>query len=167
VGYEFVVTDPRFTAALNLEAEDEVLLVRRLHIVQQEPIAHVLMCLPGHIGVHFSRRDLEQHALYELLPERLGVRIGPATQTVRAEAATPEIGVALHVPQGAPVLVCERVTCSDAYEPVIYALFHYRADLFEFRASLSAHEWRVPWSTPGLVRLAPEPPVTEADTSTV
>jgi GntR family transcriptional regulator len=167
VAYEFIVPDPHFTAALNLAPEDEVLLVRRLHIVQQEPIAHVLMCLPSHIGVHFSRRDLEQQAVYELLPERLGIHIGPATQTVRAETASPEISRALHVAEGAPVLVCERVTCSDAYEPVIYARFHYRADLFEFRASLSAHDWRVPWSTPGLVRLAPQPHVTEADTSTV
>jgi GntR family transcriptional regulator len=165
VGYEFCVPDRRFTAALKLSPDDEVLLIKRLHIVQQEPIAHVLMCLPSHIGVHFSRRDVEQQALYELVPQRLGIRIGPATQSVRAESATPDISAALDVAEGTPVLVCERVTCSDAYEPIIYARFHYRADLFEFRATLSAHEWRVPWSTPGLVRLAPEGDMAESHTS--
>jgi GntR family transcriptional regulator len=162
VGYEFAVPDPRFSAALKLAADDEVLLVRRVHIVQQEPIAHVLMCLPSHIGVHFSRRDVEQHALYELLPQRLGIRIGPATQSVRAESANAEVSAALHVAEAAPVLVCERLTCSEAYEPVIFARFDYRADLFEFRATLSAHEWRVPWSTPGLVRLAASEPHTSS-----
>jgi GntR family transcriptional regulator len=163
LSYEFA-RDRRLSAALNLAADDEMLLVARLHVVRQEPIAHVLMALPTAIGAHLSRRDVEQHPLYELLPQRLGIRIGQATQTMRADSATPDISAALHIAEGTPVLVCERVTYSEAYEPVIYARFSYRADLFEFRANLSAHEWRVPWSTPGLVRLAPQTNLSEQHT---
>jgi GntR family transcriptional regulator len=156
---EYLLTSPteRVGTLLALPPDEQVLLVTRVHLVGDAPIAEVRMYLPGRIGVHFSLRDMEHHALYELLPTRLGVNIGPATQTVRAEAASPETALALNVAEAAPVLVCERITYAAAdLQPVIYALFHYRADRFEFRASLSAHEWRVPWSLPGLAPSWPE-----------
>jgi GntR family transcriptional regulator len=154
--YLFTMPSARVRTALRLPADEDVLLVTRVHVIGEAPIARVRMCLPRRIGVHFSRSDMEQHAVYDLLPSRLGIKIGPASQTVRAESAAQQTALALQVADGAPVLVCERVTYSADLEPVIYAAFHYRADRFEFRASLSAHEWRVPWNLPGLVPLVPD-----------
>jgi GntR family transcriptional regulator len=166
---EFLFTAPttRVRSMLRLEADAQVLQISRAHMIDDVPIAHVRMCLPGAIGVNFSRNDMEHHPLYELLPSRLGVRIGQATQTVRAESASPAIALALDIGERMPVLACERVTYSAELEPVIYALFHYRADRFEFRANLSAHESRVSWHLPGLAPQAPEveaPHESEAET---
>ena len=96
---------------------------------------------------------MEEHTFYELVSTRLGLAIGRAAQSIRAEAASETVARALHVGEGAPLLVCERVTFSDQDRPIVYALFNYRADRFEFRIGLSGHEWKVPWAAPGLSSL--------------
>jgi hypothetical protein len=58
------------------------------------------------------------------------------------------------------VLVCERVSHAAGGEPVNHTLFTYRADRFEFRATLAADEWHAPWVAPAAivpeVAVAPE-----------
>ncbi len=151
LAYRFEAPSGAVRAALATEAD--VLAVRRLHSTDDEPIALVDLFLPGHVGAHFSRRDVDVHAFYALLPARLGIVIGPATQTVRAEAASEDVARLLRIARGEPVLACERVTYAANGEPVIYALFRYRADRFEVRVSLSAHDWKVPWVAAGLAPL--------------
>jgi GntR family transcriptional regulator len=141
--------------ALALPAGAEVLMVERVHLVAEEPLALVRMAIPAGIGAHFSRRDVEEHPLYELLPARLGIAIGAATQTLRAAAADAAGARALLLAERAPVLVCERVTHAEGGEPLIYTLFTYRADRFEFRVTLARHDWPVPWLPPGLIGPAP------------
>ncbi len=137
--------------ALGLPDGAKTLHVRRLHSIGDEPIALVELCVAEDIGSRLSRRDVERRAFYELLPSRLGIPIGRAVQTVRAEAGDIEVGRLLKVPNGSCLLVCERVTFSEDDRPVIYALFRYRADRFEFRISLSPHVRKVDWLPPGLM----------------
>ena len=150
--FAFVVAPEAACTALDLPAGSEVLLTRRLHSAHDEPLAYVSMYLRPELGEQLSRRDLEahQHPVFELLPVRLGIEIGPATQNVRAEAASAEVARALRIKEGAPVLVCERTTFDADGRPIVFNIFVFRADRFEFRVSLSPHEWKVPWGPPGL-----------------
>jgi GntR family transcriptional regulator len=162
--YGVVVAPDAVAAALALPAGDEVLVTRRLHSAHDAPLAYVTMYLPADLGARFTRGDFEthEHPLFELLPARLGITIGQATQTVRAEAAAGEVVRALGVREGTPVLVCERTTHDDQGQPIAFHVFAFRADRFEFRVNLSPHEWRLPWGPPGLTTSAarPEPPRT-------
>lgn len=150
--YRFVRAPEAVRDGLGLADEAEVLLSRRLHGDRDGPLAYVSMYLPAELGEQFSRRDLEahQHPVFELLPKRLGLEIGRATQNVRAEAADAEVARALGVREGAPVLVCERTTFDADGRPIVFNVFAFRADRFEFRVTLSPHEWKVPWGPPGL-----------------
>lgn len=150
--YAFVPAPEAVRSGLGLPEGAEVLLTRRLHGDANGPLAHVSMYLPAELGEQFSRRDLEahQHPVFELLPSRLGLAIGRATQNVRAEAADAAVARALGVREGTPVLVCERTTFDADGRPIVFNVFTFRADRFEFRVTLSPHEWKVPWGPPGL-----------------
>lgn len=152
--YRFLAASLSMRTALQLAPGSDVLFVRRIHLIEGDRIALVEVTLPGELGADFSRRDTEQHTLFELVRTRSGLEIGSAVQSMRAESAEVETAEALRIPVGAPVLVCERVTSATSGDPIVHALFTYRADRFEFRASLSSHEWRVPWAAPGLASLA-------------
>lgn len=149
--FRFGQPDANVRAALALAADAEVLIVERVHFVADEPLALVEITLPAAIGSHFSRRDLEAHRLYELLPARLGITIGLATQIVRAESATADAARTLRVTAGTPVLTCERITFTDTGTPINHTRFLYRADRFEFRLSLSPSEGHIPWIPPGFI----------------
>lgn len=83
-----------------------VLEVVRLHLADGRPFARVTVWCPEELGASLSRDDVERSAFLEQLP----VRLGGATQTIGADAATPADADLLDVPAGSPVLVAERVT---------------------------------------------------------
>jgi GntR family transcriptional regulator len=141
-------------SALALPTGAETLLFRRLHVVNEEPIALVLLSVAEALGSQLTRRDIETQTLYELLPSRLGIDIGRAVQSMRAEPADEPTAQALKIAVGSCLLVCERVTFSKDDQPVIHALFKYRADRFEFRIALAPHVRKVDWLPPGLMPLS-------------
>ncbi len=151
LAFLFAAPSERVRLALALPPDGEVLVVRRLHVVEGEALAHVEMSLPASVGTLLSRHDVETRPLYQLLPERAGITIVAASQGVRAEGATEAVAVALGIPKGAPVLVCERVSHAAGGEPVNHTLFTYRADRFEFRATLAMDEWHAPWVAPAAI----------------
>lgn len=148
--YAFETPSRQIAEDLGIAPNAEVLSVRRVHFVQSEPIALVDLAIDAELAADLTRRDIEEHAFYDLLPARFGIRLGRATQRVRAEAASPEAAELLWVDVGAPVLVCERLTLSDTSRPLVHAVFRYRGDRFEFQSSMSSHERKVSWALPGL-----------------
>jgi GntR family transcriptional regulator len=155
---DYLFTSPNDAArkALLLESDSQVLFVRRLHLIDDEPIALVEISLPETLGAHFSRRDTEDHAFYDLLATRAGVELGTAVQSMRAESTSSFAARTLRTSEASPALVCERVTYAADGRPIIHALFTYRADRFEFRVTLTTHEWQASWASPGLKALGVE-----------
>ena len=92
-----------------------VLEVRRVHLADGRPFARVTVWCPEELGASLSRDDVERASFLEQLP----VGLGGATQTIGAEAASAEDAALLAVPEGAPVLVAERITRNDAGRPVL------------------------------------------------
>lgn len=111
---------------LGVAADDEVLRVTRLNLADDEPFAIVTVWVPGSLGAHLSRADVERSTFYELLP-RFGVEPGRVVQTITAVAATREEARRLRVPSGSPLLACRRVTYDRAGHAVIVAEHRYAA----------------------------------------
>ncbi|NJD27969.1 MAG: GntR family transcriptional regulator [Chloroflexi bacterium] len=161
--FAFGAAPDQLAATLGLPPESEVLVVRRLHTVEGGPIALVEMTLPASLGTHFSRRDVEEKPLYELLETRLGVRPGAASQSIRADAASGPVAEALGIQRGAPVLICDRITYDDAGRALQHTLFTYRADRFEFRVALSGRDSGFGWLPTGIVEPANAGPPATAE----
>lgn len=96
---------------------DQVLRVRRLNLADGQPFAVVTVWCPAELGQDLSRSDVERSPFYELLH----VRLGGATQTIGADAASSDDARLLGVPAGSPVLRCERTTTDDSGRPVLFS----------------------------------------------
>ena len=81
--FAFVPADERVREVLGVA---QVLRVRRVNLADGEPFAIVTVWCPAELAQHLSRADVERSPFYELLPAPLG----GATQTIAADAATPE-----------------------------------------------------------------------------
>jgi len=130
------IIDFRFLAAptrvRQLLGSDTVLRVRRLNLADDEPFALVTVWCPERYGAELSRADVERSPFYELL----GVELGGAVQTIGAAAASARDAELLAVPEGSPVLRCERVTSTVAGEVVLVSEHTFPAHLTEFVVDL-------------------------------
>jgi GntR family transcriptional regulator len=125
---------------------DQVLCVKRLNLADGEPFAVVTVWCPAELGCTLSREDVERRPFYELL----GIPLRGATQTIGADAAEAADAALLHVPAGAPVLRCQRVTTDTAGRPVLMSDHVYPAHRTEFVVELPLAE---PSTSPAGLRL--------------
>lgn len=114
VDFGFVRAPARVRATLGV---DKVLRVARVNLADGEPFARVTVWCPEELGAELSRAQVAEHSFYELLP----VPLGGAVQTIEAHAASAADAELLAIPEGSPVLVCERVTSDAAGRPVLVA----------------------------------------------
>jgi GntR family transcriptional regulator len=111
---------------------DAVLRVRRLNLADGEPFARVTVWVPEKLGERLSRADVEASSFYELLP----VPLGGAVQTIGAAGASAADAALLEVPEGSPVLCCERITSDRTGRPVLLSEHVFPAHRTEFAVDL-------------------------------
>jgi GntR family transcriptional regulator len=111
---------------------ESVLRVRRLNRADGEPFAVVTVWVPERLGARLSRDDVERTPIYELLP----VKLGGATQTIGAAAASARDAGLLEVPEGAPLLRCERTTYDTHRRAVLFSQHLFPALRTEFVVDL-------------------------------
>lgn len=131
--FGFVVAPPWVAVHLG---PGEVLEVRRLNLADGVPFARVTVWVPAAAGSALSRDDVERHSFYDLL----AVPLAGATQTIGAAAAERDDARLLAVPEGSPVLRCERVTRSAEGEAVIVSEHVFPAHRTEFVVEMPATE---------------------------
>jgi GntR family transcriptional regulator len=112
---------------------DEILRVRRLNLADGEPFARVTVWCPADLASGLSRADVERSPFYELLD----VPLASATQTIGADAASAADASLLGVPEGSPVLRCERITCAADGRPVLLSVHVFPAHRTEFVVELN------------------------------
>jgi len=94
---------------------DKVLRVSRVNLADGEPFARVTVYCPEDLGAHLSRAQVAESSFYDLLP----VELGGAVQTIEAAAADATDAELLAIPEGSPVLHCERITSDHDGRPVL------------------------------------------------
>ena len=130
--FAFVPPPEHVRQLLGLHSSDQVLRVQRLNLADGEPFAIVTVWCPAELGQGLSRTDVERRPFYELLDLPL---LG-ATQTIGADAAGAAEADLLHVPIGAPLLRCRRVTSDVSGRPVLVSEHLYPAHRTEFVVEL-------------------------------
>ena len=111
---------------------DTVLQVRRLNLADGTPFARVTVWVPEHLGAEISRASIERTTFYDVLP----VRVGGATQTIGAAAASDADAALLGIPPLSPVLRCERTTNDADGKAILLSEFVFPAHRTEFVVDL-------------------------------
>lgn len=142
---EFAFEDAPDRVKRILEVE-QVLRVKRVNLADGEPFAVVTVWCPADLAASFSRRDVERRPFYELLD----VALRGATQTIGADLASGPDAALLDVPEGAPLLRCQRITTDHTGRALLLSEHLFPAHRTEFVVDLPQAE---PSMTPSGLRL--------------
>jgi GntR family transcriptional regulator len=137
IGFGFVRSPRRAREVLGV---DTVLQVVRLNLADGAPFAKVTVWCPEELGAAFSRDDLERSSFLDLLAASPVGPLGGATQTIGAGACSKADAELLNIPEGAPVLQCERITRDAAGVAVLLSAHVFPAHLTEFVVDLPVAE---------------------------
>lgn len=137
------VLEYRWVASADIPSElptmdTGALLVRRLYLLADAPQAMAEIYVPDPLGQQISRDEIEEHPIYQVLQDRLGVNLGGATVSLRSLPAARDLAAHLELELGSPLLVMQRATYDNQERLVECALYHLPADKFELQLTVPA-----------------------------
>lgn len=123
--------------ALGIAPGDELAHLERLRLADHAPLSVeesflVHAACPGILKKH----NYAAFPLREALERDYAIRLVCARQVIRAQAASPRLARLLKLSPGAPLLVIERVSYSQAHAPVEFLRISYRGDRYALHGEL-------------------------------
>lgn len=118
---------------LQLAAPALVTEIRRIRLLNREPVSLEVTYLPSAIGEPLRKADLITRDIFLILENDSGIALGHADISIDAILADDDLAQALRIEEGAPVLRIERLTHDDQGRPIDYELLYFRGDAFQYR----------------------------------
>ena len=127
----------RLAGRLQVPPDEVVLVVTRLRLADDEPMALEWLHVPDRLVPGLTEADLERESFYRILADIYGIAIDGGHQTIEPTVTDQEesrlLGVALH----SPALFVERVAWTAKHEPVEFVRSLYRGDRYKFAVDLT------------------------------
>jgi DNA-binding GntR family transcriptional regulator len=117
--------------ALCLPAETPIRYIERRLFGALGPVAFVRNVLPLSIGERLERRDLRTMTLYDVLTQRLKVKITEVRDEVEAVLAVQSVAKRLGIKAGTAILSIRSVYVTAGDEPVNLTLLLTRTDRYK------------------------------------
>lgn len=118
---------------LGLKPGSGVTEIRRVRLLNREPISLDVSYFDRAIGDQLKRADLAQRDIFSILENQLALPLGQAELRIEAILADDSLAELLKVQPGSPVLKMERLTCTQDGRPIDYEFLYYRGDAFQYR----------------------------------
>jgi GntR family transcriptional regulator len=136
----FVAAPPAVASHLRLKPGDQAVFIERLRYLGDLPLSLDLTYLTPEIGTqildHPLENPLEEQDLFALIEQVSGHRLGSASLALEAIPADAHSAATLQVPDGAALLMLERLTSLDDGRPVDLEYIRMRGDRITMRGSL-------------------------------
>jgi GntR family transcriptional regulator len=135
INVDYVVPPGRACTMLGIAPGEKVWWIKRLRLADNSPLGvHDLYIPPD---LKFAPRDLAgMDSFYRLLVEQHKLKPAYATETLTAAGATKTEAALLHIPEGAPLLIIWRRTCSEDERVLEVVRLAYIAERYEYHAQL-------------------------------
>lgn len=127
---------PAVARKLRLEPGQQVVFIERLRYLGDLPLSLDLTYLVPDIGAEVVQHSLETNDVFALIEQFSGHRLGTATLALEAVSADAHSAATLQVPDGAALLMLERLTSLDDGRPVDLEYIRMRGDRITMRGSL-------------------------------
>jgi GntR family transcriptional regulator len=137
--FEVISPPPHVVSALQLEAGDRMILLKRLRLANGKPMAVETVHLPSHRCPGLQGEHLTDQSLYETLSRTYGIVPTRANQQWQAVACPAADARLLEIPKGNPVLRIEQTTFDRTGRPFEHLESFFRGDKFIFYAELTNH----------------------------
>jgi GntR family transcriptional regulator len=131
---------PAVATALDVNEGATVIRLDRLRIGDGEPIALDRTWLPAFYAQFLEGHDLTKETIYRVLERDYDIPVVRARYRIEATVAGADEAGPLGVPEGAPLLLLERVSYTAADKPIYYQRRYYRADRVAFDLELVRSE---------------------------
>ena len=135
-----ITAPPAVARRLQLNPGERVVYIERLRYLGDLPLSLDLTYLAPDIGAEVLRHPLETNDVFALIEQVSGQRLGSATLALEAVSADPHSAATLQVPDGAALLMLERLTSLDDGRPVDLEYIRMRGDRITMRGSLIRSE---------------------------
>jgi GntR family transcriptional regulator len=122
---------------LGLPLSAPVYFVRRLRLLNQEPVMVERFTLSAQRFPGFEHHDLSARSAYAVIEEEYGVKVVRARLSLEPVVATEYEAELLGVEQGAPLMLERRLGLDEDDMPVEYGRDLYRGDRFRFVTELA------------------------------
>jgi GntR family transcriptional regulator len=132
-----VTAPPAVAHRLRLPSGEPVVFIERLRYLGDLPLSLDMTYLAPDVGGQVLEHCLETNDVFSLIEQVTGRRLGAAALAVEAVSADPHTAAILQVPDGAAVLLLERLTHLDDGRPVDLEYIRMRGDRITLRGSLS------------------------------
>ncbi|PYQ94109.1 MAG: hypothetical protein DMF97_18950, partial [Acidobacteria bacterium] len=141
-----VAAPPDIAAALALEPGADIIRIRRLRHIDDEPFSFTVNYLPAEIGKRIRAKDLYSIPLLKILQTELRIPIVRAQETIDAVPADPEVAQRLGITVLYPVMHMRRVMFTTADRPFEVVETFYRADKYHYSVNLVRVKRKGKWT---------------------
>lgn len=128
-----VAADARVATRLDVPPGTPVTHIRRVRLLDGQPLSVDLTWLPLDLGDRVAGADLEGRDIFVMLEQDFATPLGHADLALDARPAPAGIAESLGVDSGSPVLHVERLTHDRRGRPIDYENLYCRSDNFQFR----------------------------------
>jgi GntR family transcriptional regulator len=116
---------------LNIPEDTHVIYLKRLRVVEDEPILLQESYLPYHICPQLLQDDLEQHSLLEILENKYQIKITKVQEFIEVTPVSDDEGNLLGLRTGTPALLLEQRFFAGTRE-IMYTRSLKRPERFRF-----------------------------------
>lgn len=127
---------PQLSWRLHVAPAEALLVVRRLRLADEEPVAVSTTHLVAAKVPDFPAEELQRRSLYEVLAERYGLVVSGGRQTVEPTVTSPAETELLGVPPYAPSFLFRTTTHTEHGEVVEFTRTIFRGDRYLLSAEL-------------------------------
>ena len=139
LGLRFVAADVQVAERLQLAEGAAVAEIRRVRLLDREPVSLEITHVPASLGRQLAQADLATRDIFLIIENECGMALGHADLKIDATLADAEIARALRIPEGAPVMRIERLTHDAEGRPIDFEFLYFRADTFQYRLRVDRH----------------------------
>lgn len=140
ISAEEVVAGRKVARALGIGETASVYRLERLRLAGGEPMALEVSHIPANLVHGLLDREPVEHSLYRVLEERYDLKLIRANQSLEAVAANAYEAEVLHVREGTPLLLLERVSRDAQDRNIEFVRSLYRGDRYRFTTELIRRE---------------------------
>ena len=116
--------------ALKLTPGEQVYSVKRLRLVNNDPVAVVTSYLPARIFTGIDGQDLEKRSLYEIFERTYNRKLQWAEEVIGAVTASADEALALQTQVGSPLLLIKETTYDGQDIPIEFSVSLLRGDRY-------------------------------------
>ncbi len=139
LNFAYIKAPSHIAIHLNCREGDVVQMAVRLRSYKGKPISRIISYVPEAIGNNYSREDLANKPLFQLIGEQ-GIELARAEHSVNAVLSDPAVAPLLGVDIGSPLLSVNKLIFDKSDRPVEYQSALYRPDRHNYKVNLVASE---------------------------